>query len=286
MMRVVIDNGGTSWLTPLAMLLAVVVVVVVVVVGGLVNWVAQRWLADKHVERERQVAKYRAAADAAVQTRIDKAEMRTAAGLIQADLPVAAGHLKTIVRTGEWAEFRRLDLRHWDAEQRTLAKRLDRDDWQAVSLAALELPALEAGWRLVDREWGHARRESRRTEPGRCGRHRSCCALAGLRRGRTANISPKGLTALLTVLVADLPDLQSASDGQSGADRPSRSGFPGLGSACYTFWAYARGRPPSGMTQTSTTTSGWCWSTSRRASRPSAASMPASASVALRSRRT
>jgi hypothetical protein len=25
------------------------------------------------------------------------------------------------------------------------AKRLDRDDWQAVSLAALELPALEAG---------------------------------------------------------------------------------------------------------------------------------------------
>lgn len=149
MMRVVIDNGGTSWLTPLATLLAVVV-------GGLVNWVAQRWLADKHVERERQVAKDQAAADAAVQTRIDKAEMRTAAGLIQANLSVAAGHLKTIVRTGEWAEFRRLDLRHWDAEKRTLAKRLDRDDWQAVSLAALELPAMEGGWRLVSESAGPA----------------------------------------------------------------------------------------------------------------------------------
>lgn len=33
MTRVVIDNGGTDWLTPLATLLAVVV-------GGLVNWVA------------------------------------------------------------------------------------------------------------------------------------------------------------------------------------------------------------------------------------------------------
>jgi hypothetical protein len=28
--------------------------------------------------------------------------------------------------------------------------------------------------------------------------------------------------------VADLADLQSASDGQSGAERPSKSGFPGL----------------------------------------------------------
>src|ERR1035438_6344556 len=145
MTRVVIDNGGTAWLTPLATLLAVVV-------GGLVNWVAQRWLADKRVERERQVAKD----DAAVQARIDEAEMRTAARLIQADLSVTAGHLKAIVRTGEWAEYLRLDLPHWDAEQRTLAKRLDRDDWQAVSLAALELPALEAGWRLVSESAGPA----------------------------------------------------------------------------------------------------------------------------------
>jgi hypothetical protein len=156
MMRVVIDNGGTDWLTPLATLLAVVV-------GGLVNWVAQRWLADKRVERKRQVAKDQTAADAAVQARIDEAEMRTAARLIQADLSVAVGHLKTIVRTGEWAEFLRLDLRHWDAEQRTLAKRLDRDEWQAVSLAALELPALEAGWRLVFGSAGPA--ETVRTIP-------------------------------------------------------------------------------------------------------------------------
>jgi hypothetical protein len=149
MTRVVIENGGTDWLTPLATLLAVVV-------GGLVSWIAQRWLADKRVERERQVAKDQATADAAVQARIDEAEMRTAARLIQADLSVAAGHLKAIVRTGEWAEYLRLDLPHWDAEQRTLAKRLDRDDWQAVSLAALELPALEAGWRLVSESAGPA----------------------------------------------------------------------------------------------------------------------------------
>jgi hypothetical protein len=85
MVRVVIDNGGTDWLTLLATLL-----VVVVVVGGLVNWVAQRRLADKRVERERQVGNDQAAADAAVQARIDEAEMRTAARLIQADLSVAA----------------------------------------------------------------------------------------------------------------------------------------------------------------------------------------------------
>jgi hypothetical protein len=149
MVRVVIDNGGTDWLTPLATLLAVVV-------GGLVNWVAQRRLADKRVERERQVGNDQAAADAAVQARIDEAEMRTAARLIQADLSVAAGHPNTIVRTGEWAEYLRLDLRHWDAEKRTLAKRLDRDDWQAVSLAALELPAMEAGWRLASESAGPA----------------------------------------------------------------------------------------------------------------------------------
>ncbi len=150
MTRVVIDNSGTDWLTPLATLLAVVV-------GGLVNWVAQRWLADKRVERERQVAKDQAAADAAVQARIDEAEMRTAARLIQADLSVAVGHLKAIIRTGAWAEYLRLDLRHWDAEQRTLAKRLNSDDWQAVSLAALELPALDAGWRLVSESAGPAK---------------------------------------------------------------------------------------------------------------------------------
>jgi hypothetical protein len=149
MTRVVIENGGTDWLTPLATLLAVVV-------GGLVNWAAQRRLADKRVERERQVANDQAAADAAVQARIDEAEMRTAARLIQADLSVAAGHLKTVVRTSEWVEFLRLDLPHWDAEQRTLAKCLDRDDWQAVSLAALELPAMDAGWRLVFESAGPA----------------------------------------------------------------------------------------------------------------------------------
>jgi hypothetical protein len=155
-MRVVIDNGRTDWLTPLATLLAVVV-------GGLVNWVAQRRLADKRVERERTVADEHAAVDAAVQARLDEAEMRTAARLIQADLSVAAGHLNAIVRTGEWAEYLRLDLPHWDAEQRTLAQRLHRDDWQAVSLAALELPALEAGWRLVFGSAGPA--ETVRTIP-------------------------------------------------------------------------------------------------------------------------
>jgi hypothetical protein len=39
MMRVVIENGGSDWLTPLTALLAIVV-------GGLVNWAAERRLAD------------------------------------------------------------------------------------------------------------------------------------------------------------------------------------------------------------------------------------------------
>jgi len=156
MTRVVIENAGTDWLTPLATLLAVVV-------GGLVNWIAQRWLADKRAERERQVAEAQATADGAVQARIDEAEMRTAARLIEADLAVAVGQLKRVVRTGKWTEYLRLDLPHWNAEQRTLAKRLDRDDWQAVSLAALELPALEAGWRLVSESAGPA--EGVRTIP-------------------------------------------------------------------------------------------------------------------------
>lgn len=62
--------------------------------------------------------------------------MRTAARLIQADLSAAAGHPKTMVREDEWAEYLGLDLPNWVAKQRTLAKRMDRDDWQAVSLAA------------------------------------------------------------------------------------------------------------------------------------------------------
>jgi hypothetical protein len=39
MTRVVVDNGGSDWLTPLATLLAVVV-------GGLVNWVPARATRD------------------------------------------------------------------------------------------------------------------------------------------------------------------------------------------------------------------------------------------------
>ncbi len=45
MTHVVIDNGGTSWLTPLVTLAVVGV--------GVVNWAAQQRLADKRVGRER-----------------------------------------------------------------------------------------------------------------------------------------------------------------------------------------------------------------------------------------
>jgi hypothetical protein len=60
MTRVVIENGGSDWLTPLTALLAIVV-------GGLVNWAAERRLADKRVARESQFAKDQPGrADAAV----------------------------------------------------------------------------------------------------------------------------------------------------------------------------------------------------------------------------
>src|ERR1039458_1084012 len=68
-----------------------------------------------------------------------------------------------------------------------------------------------------------------------------------------AKIRPKGVTALLRASqrpeaadAADPTGLQSASDEQSGADRPSKSGFSGLGPAYYPFSAYlgcTPGRP-------------------------------------------
>jgi len=57
------------------------------------------------------------------------------------------------------------------------------------------------------------------------------------KRGSSA---PEGLSAALP---ADLGDLQGASGGQSGADRPSRSGFPGLEPAFYTFGLILAVRP-------------------------------------------
>jgi hypothetical protein len=45
MTRVVVDNGGTDWLTPVATLLAVLV-------GGFVNWFAQSKLAAGRAKTE------------------------------------------------------------------------------------------------------------------------------------------------------------------------------------------------------------------------------------------
>jgi hypothetical protein len=132
MTRVVVDNGGTDWLTPLATLLAVLV-------GGWVNWWAQSKLADRRAAEEREAAKARwqleaaaaaeqrtdernaaaeeraaerelvadeRAAEEAVANRVREAEEKAAARVIQGDLAMVASRLQHVVQMDQrWFEF-------------------------------------------------------------------------------------------------------------------------------------------------------------------------------------
>jgi hypothetical protein len=173
MTRVVLDNGGTDWLTPVATLLAVLV-------GGFLNWIAQVKLADRReradaearteqrkaeaeeARAERQAtfdaheAQRAADADAANSLRqseeasarrIREADERAAARVVQGDLAMVASRLKEMTEDQRWMGFYRFALPSWGSLQLTLARaeRLDTQEWEALSQSAMELREYDEG---------------------------------------------------------------------------------------------------------------------------------------------
>jgi hypothetical protein len=108
--QLVVETGGTDWLTPAATLLAVVIG------GGITFWVQHL------LNRTRQ-----------------KGEAKAAARVVQGDLGVAASRLKDfVVDDPRWFGFDDLRLPHWAEQQGILALELSADDWEVVSQSALE----------------------------------------------------------------------------------------------------------------------------------------------------
>lgn len=108
---VVVNAGGTDWLTPAATLLAVVL-------GGAVTFGVQHVLT-----RRRQ-----------------KGEAKAAARVLQGDLGMAASRLKDIVMDDpRWFAFDDLRLKHWTEQQGRLALELKAPAWEVVQQSAEEL---------------------------------------------------------------------------------------------------------------------------------------------------
>lgn len=174
-----VETGGTDWLTPAATLLAVIIggLLTRSVQVRLANTQAtteqrkldvqleaegarfrdelsmrreeaEREVALRREEAEAEVALRReqAEAEAAVAARIEAAEIRAAARVIQADLSTVASQLKSMVEDDlQWWVWYRVALPHWDHEQRTLAKALTTEAWDAVSQSAWALRAFDQG---------------------------------------------------------------------------------------------------------------------------------------------
>jgi hypothetical protein len=119
--KVVVDNGGTNWLTPAATLVAVLV-------GGLLSWWVQWWQTKRREE----------------------GEAKAAARVVQGDLAIAASSLQNMVeRDQHWYGFYDLRLPNWGERQAVLALHLTPEQWEAVSQSALELDDLtEVFWRI------------------------------------------------------------------------------------------------------------------------------------------
>jgi hypothetical protein len=108
---VIVNTGGTDWLTAVATLVAVII-------GGGVTF----WVQDV-LNRRRQ-----------------KGEAKAAARVVQGDLGMATSRIKDmVVDDHRWFSFDDLRLPHWTEQQGTLALELSADDWEAVSQSALEL---------------------------------------------------------------------------------------------------------------------------------------------------
>jgi hypothetical protein len=129
MNRVVVETGGTDWLTPLATLLAVVV-------GGVVSWFVESRLAGRRAESERKQE-----AEAAAQ--LIEIEARAAARVLQSDLSAAASRLKSMVERHQWLSFYTLGPMSWGIGQASLAKRLAPETWATVAEVAMQLRAID-----------------------------------------------------------------------------------------------------------------------------------------------
>jgi len=116
---IIVNTGGTDWLTPAATLLAVIV-------GGAVSYWVQY----------------------ALNRRREKGEAKAAARMIQGDLAIAASRMQDMVeKDPTWYGYDDLTLANWDARQGVLALHLDSKTWEVVSQSALELTGLTAGMR-------------------------------------------------------------------------------------------------------------------------------------------
>ncbi|MEA2495752.1 MAG: hypothetical protein QOJ29_3663 [Thermoleophilaceae bacterium] len=143
MKEVAASIGGADWLTPVATLLAVFV-------GGLLAWWTQSRLALQAARREVAARRAEAEAGAALSKRLEDAESRAAARVVQADLSTISSRLQDIVeKDPHWYGFYTVTLPHWKQEQRLLAKALDQLGWDAVSQSAWELDAFDDGMRLA-----------------------------------------------------------------------------------------------------------------------------------------
>jgi hypothetical protein len=119
--KIVVDNGGTDWLTPVA-------TVVAVFVAGFLNWLAQSKLAARRAKDETATA-----------TALREAEEKASARVIQGDLAMVASRLQHMVqRDQRWFGFYVFALPHWDQHEAILARALSADDWEVVSQSALE----------------------------------------------------------------------------------------------------------------------------------------------------
>lgn len=129
MTRVVVQTGGTDWLTPLATLLAVLV-------GGFVSWLVGLRLAMRQAQLGR-------AAEVEAAERLIDTQARAAARVLQSDLSAAASRLVSMVERGQWLSFFTLAPPSWGTGQVSLAKRLDQVAWVTVAEVAIQLRAID-----------------------------------------------------------------------------------------------------------------------------------------------
>jgi hypothetical protein len=115
--RIIVDTGGTDWLTPVA-------TVVAVFVGGFLTWLVQQRLARRG----------------------EKAQAKASARVLAGDISMAASRIKDMtVDDHRWFSFDDLRLQHWKEHGWIVARELSAASWETVSQSALELEWVTMG---------------------------------------------------------------------------------------------------------------------------------------------